>query len=495
VLHRDLKPSNVLVDAAGAPHVLDFGMAKLATGAAAAGDDPIASLTLSGDFVGTPAYASPEQVAGKPADVRSDVYALGVILYEILAGHSPYGALTSVRDVLDAVATREAPRPSLADPALDRDLDTIVAKALAKDRRDRYESAGALADDVRAHLAGLPIAAQPPTPLERSLRTLRRHKVAFAFAATVFALTVAFLIHALVAAQRLAKQRDAALLESRRAQKIQSFFLDTVLTSIDLKNPGRASNLDELLSNGVELAHLEFAAEPAIESAILRTIAELARSQGEHVRAAELMQRAHELNASLPDPDPSATALVTLGLGRVLAETEGPDRGIPLLESAIALMEAHPEIDRGLLGVTWSDLGLQQFRRGDLAAAERATLAGVDVLEQVHEGSGPHLGLVLSNLSRVYLFQGRTDDAERTARRALELLEASVAPDHPSIGQVHTLLGALLARRGDAAAEEHLRRGLDIQERAFGPDHPDVVTARRELDRVRGVTVPAGEDG
>ncbi|UCG34039.1 MAG: serine/threonine protein kinase, partial [Phycisphaerales bacterium] len=175
VIHRDLKPGNVLVDSDGEPHVVDFGLAKTARPDFTGDGTP---MTVTGEFMGTLAYASPEQAKGDPSkvDVRSDVYSLGVMLYRVLTGVQPYAFSANLGEMVRRITEVEPPRPSTVNRGLGDDIDTVVLKALAKDRERRYQSAGELTQDIERLLAGLPVEAKRDS-LGYVLRTRTRRYV------------------------------------------------------------------------------------------------------------------------------------------------------------------------------------------------------------------------------------------------------------------------------------------------------------------------------
>jgi WD40 repeat protein len=209
VIHRDLKPANILIDSAGEPHVLDFGLAKLTERGS---DEPGRALTTTGEFLGTLAYASPEQAKGEPQliDVRSDVYALGVILFEMLTGTYPYPVAGPLSDVLKHITDTQPRRPSHTRRDVDNEVETIVLKALAKEPERRYQSAEHLGRDVCNYLNGEPIDAKRDSTWYLLRKTLRRHSAVVATAAAFFAVIAAALVVSLHLWRRAVADRDIA---------------------------------------------------------------------------------------------------------------------------------------------------------------------------------------------------------------------------------------------------------------------------------------------
>jgi serine/threonine-protein kinase len=204
VLHRDLKPANILLDCDGVPHVTDFGVAKRLEA------DAIAPGTLTGTLLGTPAYMAPEQAAGKVRDITTaaDLYSLGAILYHLVTGRPPFIA-ESLGEQLRLITEQPVMRPRSIDRKIDADLETIILKCLEKDRRQRYTSAGELADDLEKFAAGEPIRAKPVGRLGRSRRWAKRHPLA----TLVIALLIASLVTVTAAALGVARQAEQGRLQ------------------------------------------------------------------------------------------------------------------------------------------------------------------------------------------------------------------------------------------------------------------------------------------
>ncbi|MCA9290356.1 MAG: serine/threonine protein kinase [Phycisphaerales bacterium] len=206
VIHRDLKPANILIDESGEPRIVDFGLAKVTDPDAAGG----ATLTVTGEFMGTLAYSSPEQVSGNPdlIDIRTDVYALGVILYEMLTGRLPYEVTGSMADIVRTITEEEPVPPSMLVPGIDADLEIIVLKALSKDPERRYQSAEAMADDLDRYRAGAPINARRDSTWYVFRKTLRRHRLPVALATLAMVVVVGFTVLMTVQARSLRRERD-----------------------------------------------------------------------------------------------------------------------------------------------------------------------------------------------------------------------------------------------------------------------------------------------
>ncbi len=326
VIHRDLKPSNILVDASGVPHVLDFGTAKLSTPA------DRAWATHSGQFLGTPAYCSPEQVRGRPADVdvRCDVYALGVVLYEMLAGRLPYPVEGSLADVFDAIERVEPARLSRVDLEVSRDLEAIVLKALEKAPARRYQSVEALGADVRRFLRGEPVEARGTGTLYMLRKAIGRHRVPVAAGAVVAVLLAGYAVSMPVLYARAQRQ-------AQRAAKIQQFLEETLVTASPYRLGGDLQ-VSTILAEAVRRLDCEFAGDPEAEAGIRYTIARAYGNLWMWPEAEPQVRRASELYRSLEVDDPT-TFVQSLNLrGRALAFCHD-DEAIAVLEEALSMEE------------------------------------------------------------------------------------------------------------------------------------------------------------
>lgn len=255
VIHRDLKPSNIIIDGDGVPHVLDFGLAKQSIDDSTA-DAQLTQLSVTGQVMGTLPYMSPEQTAGNPReiDVRSDVYALGVILYEMLTGQFPYPVVGHIGDVLRHIVETAPRRPSGINRRIDDEIETILLKSLAKEPQRRYQSADALADDIECYLAGHPISAKRDSGWYVTRKLLRRYRFPFAAGLLILAVSVFSL----------------SVYSGQRARIVQMRAADIVAASAT--NP--AASLDELtrLGDPVRSVARQIVTESVQSEAALRRI-------------------------------------------------------------------------------------------------------------------------------------------------------------------------------------------------------------------------------
>jgi len=502
IVHRDLKPSNILVTSDGRPKLLDFGVAKL-VGPVAHGDDGATTRPLLSAM--TPEYAAPEQVRGEAASASTDVYSLGVLLYVLLTGQHPY----HVRDRSPAEMERiicevDPARPSVrvADRRLARaitgDLDSIVLRALAKERDARYASAQELAEDLRRHLSGHPVRARRQTRSYRTRRFVKRHRIEVLATLAVVLTLIAGSLLSVAQARRANVERDRAELASHDAQAVNTFLLKL----FEASDPGEARG-DTLTAEGLvhrAAAGLErFQGPPTDHARLLEVTARLYQNLGRYAEADSVLLRALALRqgaANHPGEDglevagtlrALADALVSLGR---FAAADSFGRQALGIETHV-LGATHPG-----LAVTLHQLASIATYRGDLDAAvsyhRQALALRLRALGPADSLTGYSRLLLGAALQR----QGRLDEAEREFRTGLAVSEAALGPDDPQVA-IAVLLVAYLLDEDEgryAEAEPLYRRALAIRRKALGTLHPMVAQAMGDLSELllrRGDTTQA----
>ncbi len=512
VVHRDLKPSNMLVGADGRVRLLDFGIARLLHGGAAggAGRDPTA-LTRIGERALTVAYASPEQLRGEPAGPASDVWSLGVIAYELLAGTRPYRlGRGSAAELEEAIASAEIEAPSrrAADPARARalkgDLDAVVLQALQRDPARRTASAQALAADLQRYLAGEAVGARREGWAGRGLRLLRRlrhHRLAVGAAlgvAAALAIAVglgptALVISALAAGLVLAglearrARREAALAQAqtRRADAVQQL-LSAMLEAAGI-DAGSAEARHSLtivawLEQAAQALRSRPAADAAVHEAMLQLVSRLQQGLGASASAAALRQEWLQRLEARGAPA-IERAQACRAWGESLADAERLDDAAAAFEQGLAALGAAAEpgaaLQAALLG---AQLGLVRLRQGRLEAAAQAIAAPAAALQACGDADRAEL---LGALASLRGEQGRVDDAYGLYRQAVAADTAAGRLLQPSaLDRRHRLIALLMANQQYAAAHRELESALAVVEAAAGADHPAAVRLRERLAQV-----------
>lgn len=498
VLHRDLKPANILVTADGEPKLLDFSIAKLL--AESGGDE--AAVTAAGRRPMTPEYAAPEQVRGEPVTVATDVYSLGVILYELLTGWHPYaGAAASRGEVEHAVCATRPPAPSAAltgeqgreDAAtrgarLDRlrrrlrgDLDTIVLKALAKEPERRYASVEALAEDLRAYLGGLPVKARPETLSYRVRRFAGRHRAAVATGAAAVLALVAGLALALWQARIAQQERDRAHLEADRALRVESFLSGLFEASNPGESRGEEVTTRELLERGTERIERELAGQPASQADLLGVIGGVYVRLGRYDRATELLARGVALSR-----DPAADPLQLAGLLKQLGESqtlEGRyEEGRASLEESLVLRRRLAGAQSLAVAQSLDALAINRHQAGELDRAEALYRQAWTIHAAELGEDHPTSLATLNNLADMAAERGRFGEAVALHRRILALILPIFGDDHPEVAVTLNNLATALRRAGQLAeAVETQRRALAIKTKVLDADHPSLATSWSNL--------------
>lgn len=482
VVHRDLKPRNVMVGLDGRPRLLDFGISKLLDREEGEG-----GLTRSSPWL-TAAYASPEQLRGRAVSTLSDVYALGMILYELLAGARPYDLDgRSPGEVERLVCEVEPPRPSerCADARTARglrgDLDTIVLTALAKEPARRYPSAGQLAEDLRRYLAGRPVRARPDSLGYRAGKFVRRHRTGVAAGAVIAALLAAGVIAVARQAEIARRERDRAEEALARSQEVTQYLIGLFQAA----DPGRSSVPPEvaqaLLRQGVEQAE-ELEGQPLVQASMLDALGMVFVNLNQFVEASDLVTRAWRLRAAALPADHPDLATSLSHLGRVRRGQSRYQESLQRYEEALAIRLRSQGPDHPDVAATYAELGFlaPYLGRNDDAVRyyEQALAIARRSLGEEHAQTAEYLGALGLALRR----QGRLEEGLVMLKEAVARKARALGPDHPETARTMFHLGDHLVRLGrPAEAEPYYRDAIAIRRRVLGDEDLGLVHGLENL--------------
>ena len=480
VVHRDLKPSNILVTAQGEVKLLDFGIAKLL----GAGDEDTRTL---GRLL-TPAYAAPEQVRGERVTTATDVWALGVVLYELLVGRRPF-SVPGGQEQGELAARAEPARPSAAVAAgslpgairrrrrraLRGDLDTILLTALRNEPDRRYPSAAALAEDLRRHLALLPIRARPDSVRYRAGRFAARHRWTLAVAAML----LLALVGALAAAvgQARAKAREA-----RASREVTSFLVRLFESSDPTLARGASLTAQELLDEGVARLRSDLAAEPEVRARLLHAMAASYVGLGLYSRALPLAQEALRLRRQTFPARSAEVAASMDQLGELFRLEADFRRAQPLLQAALAARRAILGPDDPAVIQSLGHLGRLFEDKGEFASAEGPFREALAASERRFGPDSPESAACLDDFGTNQSDLGREAKAIGLLRRALAIRERALGPDALGVAASLQSLGLHLDGVGEyPESAAVLERALAIRQKVLGPAHPLVGATQIDL--------------
>ncbi len=481
VIHRDLKPSNVLVDRDGAPHVLDFGLAKRLDESAL---DSELELTRSGEFAGTLAYAAPEQLSAEAGaiDTRTDVYALGVLLHQALTGRFPYPLTGKMADVAQRIVRSDPPPPSRAlasgdrghdEPLptwrLDADLDTIVGKALAKAPVRRYQSAGELGDDLERFLRREPIVARGANSWYLLTKLVGRHRLASALSAAAVLLVLALSIVASILWRKAERTAAAKDVQARRAGVFSGFIHDALDANRPGESQGRIVTVREILDRASQRLRDEPVSDREVEAELRAWLGYTYLSLGLHGEAEPHVERALALHQQLFGPVHALVAHDLLMKHHVARDRGDLRSARKLVEQARAIqVELRLPEDSWTIGAR-GDLAVLAFDTGDPAEAERQLQAA----EAAATGSPAALAELpygLTSFGTLLNSLGHHRRAEEKLRRALELWRDEGAVSTQSGHCLRAMAWALDGQRRHAEALRTLVEARELFARLLGEE-------------------------
>lgn len=514
IVHRDLKPANILVTTDGDVKLLDFGIAKF----------------LNPDLVGytlpmtrtemrlmTPEYASPEQIRGNTVTTASDVYQLGILLYELLTGHCPFSFQTVARGEIEKIILEKAPeKPStmisrveelpraIVNPELisvqrrtplerlrkqlTGDLDHIVLMALRKEIDRRYQSADQLLQDIQNYRAGRPVTAQADTWRYRTSKFVQRNKMGVGATALVALLLIITTFLSVQFAIVTAEQRDQIALQAQKAEQVKDFLIGIFEQANPEFSTGEGLNARQLVDLGAKTVLPKLADQPAIQSEIMYTIALIYSQLGLWEEAKPLVERSLEIERELSEDG------VSDGLARSLY-------GMGYLEDelgegtlAVAYLSKSLQIRRTLFGESnlktaesLNELAVAMYNHTNADSDTLLTLfeQALNIRLALLEDGDKDIAQTLVNIASVHTDMGNDDLAESTYRQALAMIEDHLGVKHPFYASTLYNLGTLLKDKNPYEAERLFRMALGIRINLYGTEHDAVANTLNWLGRVK----------
>ena len=503
IVHSDIKPSNVLVNQSAAVKLLDFSIAKLVE------DEGVSRLTRDGSSALTPKYAAPEQINGEAITTRTDVYALGVLLFELLTAQHPYGPsirsspefihaivheeplrLTSAfakasADTRSLAAAQRLTTPDRLIRALSGDLDTILNKALKKSPGERYGSVAEFADDLRRYLDHQPIAARPDTVRYRTGKFIKRHGRAVS---AVGAVTAAIVVIVAFYTVQLTNERDRARAQAEKASRVSELLAGVLYSADPYRNPDNAAEgvvvpsargLLDTLANRITT---ELSDQPEVQAEMLTLIGRTYERIGMTDRALPLLEQSLAIGRKT-FPLPDARVAQTLNdLGVLQRRLGNLDAAVPLLIEALSMRRALYGNDHQDVGITLSEYGRVLRDLGRLDDSERATRDALAIRIKNFGDEHRETATNKSDLGQLLMERGQLDEAERLFRENQATTERILGLEHLNSAAAKNFVGNVLAVKGDLKTAERLQRdALAVRQRVFGPTNPESAFAVQSL--------------
>ena len=508
VVHRDIKASNIFVNGDGAPKLLDFGIAKML---APESLSHTLAVTRLQERMLTPENAAPEQVLGRPITTATDIYALGVLLYQLLTGRSPYRLLSYSQLQLERAICMDDPvRPSqmvvsklsgegdadrdrisdrrgLSPPRLQArlsgDLDAIVSMAMRKEPDRRYASVEALADDLRRHLNGQPVSARHGDWRYHTAKFLRRHVFVVGAVSAAFAGLALFGGVMFWQSHRIELARQATAQERDRAQQVSAFLVDVFSQADPFNAQGKEPTARDLLDRGADKISGNLNLQPEVRAQLLESIGLAYRRQGSSERAIPLFEQAVAIRRQERPFEPGHVAVALANLARALTDGGHLVSAEADLQQAVELSEssaASQPLQTADILVQFGNFALDAKSDPDQAA--RLFGKAVNIYHAAIGNHNLQMAAALNGLASAAVWKSDYPLAERYEREALAIFQENVSRNHPDNAVALATLGSILTQRGKyAEAEQVLNEALQIERNVFGPNNSRIASIEADL--------------
>ncbi len=508
IIHRDLKPSNILItvqEEKAVPKIIDFGVAK----ATAQSLTEKTLFTELGMLVGTPEYMSPEQAeSGQNVDTRTDVYSLGIILYELLTGALPFDSKelrqAGLGEILRVLMEVDPPKPStklssmgnasnasaqkrrLELPALLRqvrgDLDWITMRALEKDRTRRYGTPSEIKADIERFLDHQPIVARPPSTPYKVKKFVRRHRMGVGIAVSSIILLCAFSVATVLQSQRIARERDRANVEAETSRQVSDFLVGLFKVSDPGEARGNSITAREILDKGADRIFRELQDQPLVQGRLMYTMGSVFESLGLFDRAQDLLEKALDVRTTTLGPDHTDVGTTLKLLGTVSFDKGNLAKAANLYEKAMAIQEKAVGPETEEVAACLHNLGNVNLKQGNYDEARRLMERSLSIREKVLGPEHENVAATINSLGAITYLEGNLKEAQDLWERALKIREKVWGEDHPLIAHSLNNLALVHLNSGDPkGAVPLLQRVVQIQEKVLGADHPDLAAGLSNL--------------
>ncbi|MEE9431724.1 MAG: serine/threonine-protein kinase [Melioribacteraceae bacterium] len=494
VVHRDIKPGNILVNKEGRPKLLDFGVAKLL-------DEENSELTKTRMWHLTPEYASPEQIKGETISTASDVYSLGVLLYQILSGYQPYevtsGSPFAISKIVTDVKTikpseihqstnlaldiKTKERNEKTSHQLKGDLDNIVLKAMHKDPAQRYLSVQQFSEDITKYLTGLPIIARKDSTGYRLSKFVKRHKVGFVSSV----LGVLFLIGSVIAiswqAKIAANERDKTKVENKKFEKVNTF-LQGMLSSVDPSEIGRDVKVYDVLQQAAKDVDTELKDQPEIEAAIRSTLGNTYVNLGEYNKGKPFLEKALNINENKYGVESEQIAMSLHDLALYYDWTGDYIKADSLYAESIKILRKVLDEPTFRFADVLNDAGLIKMYNEKYSEAEKLFVEAIDIALVTYGEKNRNTATFINNLALNLTDEGKLDEAEVYFKKGLKIIIELLGENRPEVGTSYNNLGYLYSIKKDfKSAEIYLEKSYRLKITLKGEDHSDVGLALNNL--------------